>query len=206
MEGDRIITVSIRQRFLKDGHVFDLNSNTLVETTTKEQQKIITKAKFKKRNYKNHVRILGEYGSLRWWFWTCINYILWIFSYFWLWYRGDDDSHNNVGNVVELRKNKEGFNSQQHQELTTTTINNKNNNQKLFIKTTELNKQQKRKGGKIGSNKSTAFTLKTTRRRNSSETTTTNSSSWNGIALIGNNQNDYCKQMEEERRTDTVEW
>lgn len=186
MEGDRIITVSIRQRFLKESHVFDLNSSI---ETTKQQQQITTKSKFKKRNYKNHVKIAGEYGSWRWFFWTIVNYVLWIFSYFWLWYRGDDDT--------ELAKNNKTFINHSNSQSTQPIVLN-NNSQKLLIETE--NTKRKRKGAKTA-NKQNVFSIPTmtNRRRNSSGTT--NSGSWNGNLMNVNHSNtliDYCAQEEDE--------
>lgn len=191
MEGDRIITISIRQRFLKEGHVFDLNSS--IETTKQqEQQQITTKSKFKKRNYKNHVKIAGEYGSWRWFFWTIVNYILWIFSYFWLWYRGDDDTELAKNNKTNIFINHS--NSQSTQPI---VLNN--NSQKLLIETE--NTKKKRKGAKTA-NKQNIFSIPTmTNRRRNSSGTTTNSGSWNGNLMNVNHSNnliDYCAQEEDE--------
>lgn len=208
LEGDRIITVSIRQRFLKEGQVFDLNSAIhLTERTTQQQQNLdikldtkqltstTTKSKYKKRNYKNHVQIAAEYGSLRWLFWTSVNYILWVFSYFWLWFRGDEDAElpkNSSDKNANSNDNK--FLYQQNVPIMLTTQQQQKQN---LIQETDINtnKRSKRKAGKATTNKllvnnnvllqQESRTANSMRQRNSSETT--NSGSWNQSKNNNNN-------------------
>uniref|UniRef100_A0A915DE39 Transmembrane protein 131-like conserved domain-containing protein n=1 Tax=Ditylenchus dipsaci TaxID=166011 RepID=A0A915DE39_9BILA len=126
LEGDRIITCAIRQQFVQERKVFDLNSAPPISTSSiaaiesKDNQSVITPAqrkrfglKLPKRlRYKDYMHISPDSNLPTQFFWRSVNYVLWMFSHVWMMFREDGGvseaapSSSNNNNQRWARKKK----------------------------------------------------------------------------------------------------
>lgn len=103
LEGDRMITCSIRQKVLQDARLHDLlvEDTDRTSATTQPSRSLChcTACKdplisydlgtYVAQRYRNHVQVSQDAGLAARWFWTAANHTLWLFAHIWVVFRKD---------------------------------------------------------------------------------------------------------------------